>query len=994
MFSNEYMREIRRGFDRQMTLIGEEIGRLENGSKPALAGEENGNAAVSSGGLAALRLPLLRAKKQEILDALGGCLPDEAEAMMFLFSAMPISDILEYPAELFLAYARHGVFLWKEGPFAGRVPERLFANYVLHHRVNNEDIADLRSFFYGKLAGRVVPDSMEKTVIEANYWCAQEGTYRSTDGRTQNALTMYSTATGRCGEESTFAVSVLRSIGIPARQVYAPLWTHCDDNHAWVEAWCDGKWIFFGACEPEERLNYGWFIGPASRAMLLHSRWFGPDEPLDPVLGRKGMSRILNHMERYAHTTWLTIRVADESGRPVPDAKVECQVVNAGELRPIAFLKTGGAGSPDCGTVRMLTGYGDLYVTASKEDAGAGCPEDDPADSARRTEDDPADSARGTEEPEAGQAAPARRTEASKAGMTGHAVRYGETKVSMIGLAAGQEAEAAVVLHDGPRCTDGFQDLEFYAPKVGNINDDTLTDEQKRVGLKRNQEAAGYRARKKEAFYDREKAEAVLKRFPEEERAELDELLHRALGNLSEILKFLTWESDCLAAQERRDACADPAENAGGFAGRFGESGIKKAGSWKLEVLRSLREKDLWDIRADILKECCETAAPYAGSMPGWVFYHFLVNPRVANEMVRPCRRFLADHISSEQAEAIRKCPSVLTSLADQWIRSIPGQEYEDLITTPAACLRGGIASVMSKKVFCVTLYRTLGIPARIRMIDRSVEYYRDGRFESAGGEEPKGSGGLFPSAGKAGLTLRGSESLNLTDWAHYSLDRFEKDHYDRVGMWDHFEELQMNEVYLELEPGIYRALTTNRRADGSQLVKYMTFELKAGEQRELDLSLRKISPTALRTEYEVRDLGLKTTEGRDVRLKDLSGSGRALLVWLEVTREPTEHILNELYEKSADFAALTQPLYVVVKKPEDLKDATLARTMAAIPNLKPLLHDFGEDYKVLAEEIGLVADRLPLAMVLEGGAKSVYGDAGYNVGLADMLYRILSAEA
>ena len=378
-------------------------------------------------------------------------------------------------------------------------------------------------------------------------------------------------------------------------------------------------------------------------------------------------------------------------------------------------------------------------------------------------------------------------------------------------------------------------------------------------------------------------------------------------------------------------------------------------------------------------------AAPYAGSMPGWVFYHFLVNPRVANEMVRPCRRYLAEQISEEQKEAILENPSVLPALADQWIRSIPAQEYEDLITSPAASLRGGIASAMSKKVFCVTLLRSLGIPARLRMIDRSVEYWRDGRFVPVQTEEPESR--------MAALTLRGSESLNLTDWAHYSLDRFEKDHYDRVGMWEHFEELKQNEVHLKLRPGIYRALTTNRRADGSQLVKFITFELKPGERRELELSLREISPTALRTEYEVRDLVLKTIDGKSVRLKDLSGDGKALLVWLEVTREPTEHILNELYEKCADFAALTQPLYIVVKEAEELKDAALSRTMAAIPNLKPLLHDFGEDYKVLAEEIGLAPGRLPLAMVLENGAKSVYGDAGYNVGLADMLYRILSAE-
>ena len=38
-------------------------------------------------------------------------------------------------------------------------------------------------------------------------------------------------------EESAFLVSALRSVGIPARQVYVPRWSHCGDNHArssWV----------------------------------------------------------------------------------------------------------------------------------------------------------------------------------------------------------------------------------------------------------------------------------------------------------------------------------------------------------------------------------------------------------------------------------------------------------------------------------------------------------------------------------------------------------------------------------------------------------------------------------------------------------------------------------------------------------------------------------------------------------------------------------------
>ena len=88
-------------------------------------------------------------------------------------------------------------------------------------------------------------------------------------------LASVKTAYGRCGEESTFTVAALRAVGIPARQVYTPRWAHTDDNHAWVEAWADGHWYFFGACEPEPVLNLGWFNSPASRGMLMHTKVFG-----------------------------------------------------------------------------------------------------------------------------------------------------------------------------------------------------------------------------------------------------------------------------------------------------------------------------------------------------------------------------------------------------------------------------------------------------------------------------------------------------------------------------------------------------------------------------------------------------------------------------------------------------------------------------------------------------------------------------------------------
>ena len=101
--------------------------------------------------------------------------------------------------------------------------------------------------------------------------------------------------------------------------------------------------------------------------MLVSSRWFGKDAPIEPVVGHNDLSVALNHMGQYAPSTCLTVRVVDEQGRPVPGAKVEFCLLNYGSFRTCAMLTTGTDPEEDCGVVRLDTGYGSLLVCASQK---------------------------------------------------------------------------------------------------------------------------------------------------------------------------------------------------------------------------------------------------------------------------------------------------------------------------------------------------------------------------------------------------------------------------------------------------------------------------------------------------------------------------------------------------------------------------------------------------------------------------------------------------
>ena len=286
------------------------------------------------------------------------CTEEVALACKYLYAFMPYSDIGNYPFEVFLDYAENGVQLWKENPQIADMPEDIFLNYVLFHRVNEEEIAPCRTFFRTEIGTRIQGMDFREAALEVNYWCAEEATYHCTDDRTLSAFSVYRRGNGRCGEESVFTVNALRSVGVPARQVYAPKWSHCDDNHAWVEIWCDGKWYFLGACEPEEILNKGWFTNASSRAMMIHSRIFDTKIPEGEVIGRDGMVTMLNELKRYAVTKEITVSVKDDQGLPVEGAEVSFEVLNYSEYAPIAEKET-----DENGRAVLTTGLGSLHIS-------------------------------------------------------------------------------------------------------------------------------------------------------------------------------------------------------------------------------------------------------------------------------------------------------------------------------------------------------------------------------------------------------------------------------------------------------------------------------------------------------------------------------------------------------------------------------------------------------------------------------------------------------
>ncbi|WP_410543876.1 transglutaminase domain-containing protein [Xylanibacter ruminicola] len=274
---------------------------------------------------------------------------------------MPQPDKTDYTREFYQQNVALSLKARAEMPWGKTIPEREFRHFVVPVRVNNENLDNSREVFYKALKPRVEKLSMKEAILEVNHWCHEHVTYRPSDGRTSSPLATLRTAYGRCGEQSTFTVAALRAVGIPARQVYTPRWAHTDDNHAWVEAWADGKWYFLGACEPEPVLNLGWFNESASRGMLMHTKAFGNYDGPEEVMSLTPCYTEINVVDNYAPTAQVNVQVVNAKGKPVSGARVEFKLYNYAEFYTVANKTT-----DKLGHASLTAGKGDMLLWVSK----------------------------------------------------------------------------------------------------------------------------------------------------------------------------------------------------------------------------------------------------------------------------------------------------------------------------------------------------------------------------------------------------------------------------------------------------------------------------------------------------------------------------------------------------------------------------------------------------------------------------------------------------
>jgi transglutaminase-like putative cysteine protease len=808
--------------------------------------------------------------------------PLKKEALSYLAAYMPLNDFADFPYPTLSGAVEVALRSRTEMPWGKNIPENVFLSFVLPPRVNNENLDSFRIKYYREIYERVKGMDEAQAALEINHWCHEKVAYQPSDSRTSSPLATILSARGRCGEESTFTVSALRTAGIPTRQVYTPRWAHTDDNHAWVEVWVNGSWHYMGACEPEPVLDRGWFTEPARRAMLIHTKAFGRYNSDEIKVKSDRYFSEINCLPEYAITKELKVTVDNTRGEIVKNASVEFLLYNYAELYPLASVET-----DENGKCHFVTGMGDLVVWAhSGNEFGF--------------------------------------SHVSVAETDSVNITIAETQLSGE-IAFDLKAPVARTPFPGP-------DPELVKKNSLRVsNEDSI----------------------RHSYVKSWKSEESIKEILEKvnlNEPDVRDIITRSMGNYASITRFLV------------------------------TSGEKA--QLAMQMLKNVSEKDLRDADSEILTDHLKKAPEQEKGLENDIYERYLLSPRVDNEKLSPWRTLLPEIISSDLMSRFSKNPEEITGWIDSVMVITAEENYYNVPLTPGAVAKLRLTDIHSEKIFYVALCRTLGIPSRIDPGTDRPQYFRDNKWNDAWLSGEKRS--LQEKSFVSFMTKNVAPSPEY--YSHFTLARFENGRY-RTLEFDFSGRISSMPHDIPVDPGRYMLFTGNRISDVTVLADAFFFDLRPGEHKTLNVSLRHSVEPYEKTGEISYSGDISTVDGKTLSFKDISESG-LVGIWIVPGSEPTNHILNDLPVYKDEFDKWGGHFVFFVDMSAGMP-AFDALKIKGLPDKTIFAKD--SDLKILKSIFPQFTTRsaqMPVIFYADKNGNIYYFSEGYKIGAGDQILK------
>ena len=441
----------------------------------------------------------------------------------------------------------------------------------------------------------------------------------------------------------------------------------------------------------------------------------------------------------------------------------------------------------------------------------------------------------------------------------------------------------------------------------------------------------------------------------------MQSIIVRSMGNYREISSFLSQTPDSLQ-------------------------------QFAISMLEILPDKDLRDVSCLVLSDhLMNTSFPVkpSGESETKLFAEYILNPRVANEMLVSFRHYFLTKLPSELLKNGSKNPSLIIKYLNDKIRIADDENYYRTPITPIGVNELKVSDAGSRAICFVAICRSLGIPSRLEPGRNTPQYFLNNKWNDV-----YFSGQKRPLQDKGYLRLYSADTKPVPEYyIHFTIARFEGGRYNTLE-YDYNKKISDFKEELPLPPGHYMLVTGNRLSSGRILSNISFFDLSGNEHKTIEVKVRKdIS--------EKKILG-KIDLNKIYALSSMNASSQAcvngkglVIIWIDPEKEPTRHIFNDLPSLKSEFDSWGGKFLFLTK--ENGSDMTLPNAGNSIgPGYNkglPANSSFAIDKQMtfLKNSINLQTElNLPVVIVSDKDGNVFFISTGYKIGIGEQILKYI----
>lgn len=402
-----------------------------------------------------------------------------------------------------------------------------------------------------------------------------------------------------------------------------------------------------------------------------------------------------------------------------------------------------------------------------------------------------------------------------------------------------------------------------------------------------------------------------------------------------------------------------------------------------LRLLYEVSEKDLRDVREDVLRDHLENyVVPYQPGISTDMFAEYILNPRIANEMLVPWRSFLQNALPEKIKSAARNNPGIIADYIYNSIKINNEVNYYKTPVTPKGVHEIRVADENSRAIYFVALCRCLGIPARIESASSIPQYYANSKWHDVFFSDQ-----IKPPDGKAFLRLTSTDQNPEPEYyTHFTLSQYRSGTYYTLDyaynkkITDFGEELQ-------LPPGHYMSVTGNRIDGNRVLTRIAFFELLNGEHIAHQVTLRKeTSPARIFGKINYDNI-IRILNNPAVSKDSLIIKG-AVIALMDYDKEPAKHFLNDLFRLKKEFDNWSG-YFIFLSRPDLNISSPDTDAVEKLPSRSVLGIDSGKEFPTDAFDVLSYDDlRLPVVIFADKDGNILLRSSGYRIGTGEMILR------